>query len=497
MILRRLPYRVQIPLGLSLAVVVAALLVTAVAAQIAARSARQETLATIDRAVDLLVAQARPLLAADDTWRVFALLRNTAALLPGAASQWARAAVLDAKGQVFAASDPTRLETSKPLLGERRAGHSGALPDNQYSSADLQYLPAASDIVQRLLVEQSDGALLLIQPVQSEDGQTLGFAYIEVDAAVFASDWAALAQPALIGAGLAVALLVPVGWWIGRRMTRPVAHLAEVIERIGRETPAVLRADVPHTDDPELGRIGDAVVQLIGELELKQRTEERALSAERLAAVGRMTAAVAHEINNPLGGLLTATQTLRLHGATDSTRMRTVDLLERGLQQIRSTVAALLPQARIEDRALEPNDLDDVLTLVHATALRHAGEVKAHAQIDSAIRVPSAVMRQVMLNLLLNAVKAAGERGQVQALLKADADTVQFSVTNSGQTLDTARFEQTLAAESSKDPHGFGLWICREIAVQFGGGFGPDSSYFEGTRMIFWMPNKDPNKGNP
>ncbi len=472
MMLHRLPYRVQIPLGLSLAVAVAALLVTAVAAQISARSARQETLATIDRTVELLVAQARPLLAADDTWRVFSLLRNTAALLPGASASWARAAVLDAQGHVFAASDPTRLETSQSLLG-------------------VDHLPVPSEIVKRLLVEKKSGEILLVQPIQSEDGQTLGFAYIEIDAAVFASDWAALAQPALIGAGLAVALLGPAGWWMGSRMTRPVADLAKVIERIGRETPAALRADVPRTDDPELGRIGDAVVQLISELELKRQAEERALSAERLAAVGRMTAAVAHEINNPLGGLLTATQTLRLHGATDSTRQRTVDLLERGLQQIRSTVAALLPQARIEDRPLEPNDLEDVLTLAHATAARLGVEVLAHAEIESAIRVPSAVMRQVMLNLLLNAIKAAGDHGKVQALLKADADTVQFSVTNSGKTLDVSRFEQTMAAEDSNDPRGFGLWICREIAIKFAGGFQPDSTHQGGTKMIFWMPNKD------
>ena len=486
--LHRLPYRVQIPLGLSLAVVVAALLVTSVAAQISARSARQETLATVDRTVELLLAQARPLLAADDTWRVFSLLRNIATLLPGASDRFSRVAVLDADGLVFAASDPRRLETSKAILGEPVS----EVVDGLLGSTRL---PAASEIVERLLVEMPEGAIRLIQPIQSEDGQTLGFAYIEMDASVFAPNWAALAKPAMIGAGLAVALLVPAGWWMGRRMTRPVADLAEVIERIGREAPALLQAQVPRANDPELGRISDAVVQLINALELKQKAEARALSAERLAAVGRMTAAVAHEINNPLGGLLTATQTLRLHGAADTTRQRTVDLLERGLQQIRSTVAALLPQARIEDRPLEPNDLEDVLMLARATASRLDVEVQAIAQIDSAMRVPSAVMRQVMLNLLLNAVKAAGERGQVQALLKANADIVQFSVTNSGQTLDIARFEQTMAAESSKDPRGFGLWICREIAIQFGGGFSPDNSFQGGTRMTFWMPNKDHREG--
>ena len=103
--LSRLPYRVQIPLGPSLAVVVAALLVTVVAAQIFARTARADTLATVDRAAQLLSGQALPLLAADDTWRVFALLRNTVALIPGATTGQARVAVLDSQGLVFAGAE--------------------------------------------------------------------------------------------------------------------------------------------------------------------------------------------------------------------------------------------------------------------------------------------------------------------------------------------------------------------------------------------------------
>lgn len=287
--LRRLPYRVQIPFGLSLAVLITALLVTAVSARISASSARFETLATLDRAVVLLVAQARPLMAADDTWRMFALLRDTAALIPGATTGHARLAVLDADGRVFAAADPVRLEIGRPVLGETWHG---------------QPLLTTQDIMGRQRLDQIDGAVLLLEPIRSEDGQTLGYVFMEVDARVFAPDWLALAKTASIGVALAVMFLVPVGWWVGKRMTRPVARLAKVIERIGHETSASLRNEVPRSTDPELRRIGDAVLQLMGELEQREKAEARALSAERLAAVGRLTAAVAHEINNPLAGLL-------------------------------------------------------------------------------------------------------------------------------------------------------------------------------------------------
>ena len=194
--LARLPYRVQIPLGLSLAVVLAALLVTAVAAQIVARTARADTLTTVDRAAQLLSAQSLQLLAADDTWRVFALLRNTAAFLPGAATGQARAAVLDSEGRVFASSAPQLLQTARTLLGQTISG---------------QTLPSAASITQRVRIDRQDGAIALLEPIRSEDGQLLGFTYIEVDAPVFAADWAALTQPALIGIGMAAFILLPAG----------------------------------------------------------------------------------------------------------------------------------------------------------------------------------------------------------------------------------------------------------------------------------------------
>jgi two-component system, NtrC family, sensor kinase len=473
---RRLPYRIQIPVGLSVAVILTALLVTAVSAKIYAGNARLEALATLDRGVVLIVAQARPLLAADDTWRMFSLLRDTAALIPGATAGKGRLAVLDADGRVFAASDPTVLETGLPLIGTNWHGQHLQAPEENSHSPRL---------------DQPDGAVMLLEPIRSEDGQLLGHVFMEVEASVFAPDWFALVKSAMIGVVLAVALLLPLGWLVGARMTQPVARIIKVIERIGYESPSKLRSAVPVTQDPELSRIGNAIVQLIGELEKREQSEERVLSAERLAAVGRITAAVAHEINNPLMGLLTATKTLRLHGESAAVRDQTLNLLDRGLQQIRTTVAALLPQARIEDRPLDPSDLDDVVTLVQVAVTENACKLDAYIEVESALRVPSAPMRQVMLNMLLNAIKAAGSHGVVEAVLKADAQQVAFIVSNSGPALSVEKFNDTLEAESGRDPRGFGLWVCKELANHYRGGFELDPHAFAGTRLVFWLPNHE------
>ncbi|MDO8249344.1 MAG: HAMP domain-containing sensor histidine kinase [Rhodoferax sp.] len=475
--LPRLPYRIQIPLGLALAVTLSVMLVSVVAAQISARTARQEIVTTVQRVTALLVAQGRPLLVAEDTWRAFALLRNTAALLPDAGKGYARAAILDADGRFLAGSDPQRLPTGEQALGVAVNG---------------RLLPLAKDLLLAQTLDSGDGSLALIQPIRSDDEKVIGFVLAEVDAAAFAPDWAALAMPALIGAALAVIVLVPLGWLAGRRMAQPVAQIASSIALIGRVDLASLQKLVPNVSDPELGRIAGAVRRLLAEMSVREANEQRALSAERLAAVGRITAAVAHEINNPLAGLLTATRTLRLHGDTPDTRLRTVDLIERGLHQIRTMTAALLPQARVEDRCMTATDLDDVITLARATATLHSVTVTSVLENHADLCVPSTVFRQVMLNLLLNAIKAAGDGGQVHAALSSDAQAVRFVVANTGRVLSSDELQQRLHAEDRNDPHGFGLWICHEFAVRYGGGFAatePDAIPLPfRTSLSFWLP---------
>jgi signal transduction histidine kinase len=477
--LPRLPYRIQIPLGLSLAVTLSVLLVSAVAANISAVSARQGVVTTVQRVMDLLAAQGRPLLMADDTWRAYELLRNAAALLPDAESGYSRAAILDAQGLCLAGSDPVRLPTGVRVLG----GSQGAFN-----------LPEASAVKAAQSLEASNHNLALIQPIRSDDAQVVGFVFAEVDAAAFAPDWATLATPALVGAALAVIVLLPLGWFTGRRMARPVAQIAQCIAQIGKIDLAQVQDQVPEVSDPELNRISGAVRRLLAEMAVRQDNEQRALSAERLAAVGRITAAVAHEINNPLAGLLTAVRTLRLHGEVPDTRERTVGLIERGLNQIRTMTTALLPQARVEDRALSVSDLEDVLTLVQASASMHSVAVELTTHIEAALLVPSSTFRQVMLNLLLNAIKAAGDGGRVHATLTCTPERVLMIVENTGQAMSSEDLQLKLRAEDRHDPHGFGLWICREIAVRCGGHFdasdAADVPTPYSTSLIFWLPNQ-------
>src|SRR5918995_2933546 len=81
---------------------------------------------------------------------------------------------------------------------------------------------------------------------------------------------------------------------------------------------------------------------------------------ERLASLGRLASGMAHEINNPLGGILNAVDTLKQHGGRPEVRSRTLDLIERGLKGIRDVVRSTLVTYRADHdgtRSLQPEDI--------------------------------------------------------------------------------------------------------------------------------------------
>ena len=144
---------------------------------------------------------------------------------------------------------------------------------------------------------------------------------------------------------LALALLLPISWYWGVRMARPLALLARRMEATEGRLPDPLPPNAyPYRD--ELGQLFRQFDRLTGELQDQERLRQAAMESEHLATLGRMTAGIAHEINNPLGGLLTAIDTLRRHGRHDAVTDRIVPMLERGLNQIRDTVSAMLVEVR-------------------------------------------------------------------------------------------------------------------------------------------------------
>ena len=124
---------------------------------------------------------------------------------------------------------------------------------------------------------------------------------------------------------------------------------------------------------------------------------------------------MAHEINNPLGGMFNALDSLKRYGAREEVRATSIRLLEQGLAGIRDLVRSTLTTYRADQRPrdLTPTDLDDLRLLVKPEARQQHLKLAWQIDFNGPVHVPAVPVRDAILNLLLNACHSCREGGTV------------------------------------------------------------------------------------
>lgn len=266
--------------------------------------------------------------------------------------------------------------------------------------------------------------------------------------------------------GLAILLAAAVGAYLVRSISRPIAALRAGVERVGTGD---LDHEIALTTDDEFSELARAFNQMTGDL---ARHQAELLEAHRLASIGQVASGVAHEINNPLGVILGYTKVLR----SDPT-LRDRDeltIIEDELRQCQRIIAGLLDLARPVKLAIADVDLGDVVREA-AARLDESGTsdgvaIEMDGPDDAVVRADEARLRQIVVNLLLNAVEAArDERAraatvQVRWSLGADRAVLEVLDQGPGIPADVAGrlFEPFFTTKAQG--HGLGLAIARTLA---------------------------------
>lgn len=219
-----------------------------------------------------------------------------------------------------------------------------------------------------------------VTPISSENAH-LGTLIIVHPKDVFLPRFALIAKRGLSAGAIILAILLPFNWYLGQRMALPLVLLTARMGEIGKKWPANLNPDL-YTHRDELGRLFEAYTQMLRDIKNKEELERQIVQSERLAALGQLAAGIAHEINNPLSGMLTAIDTLKCHSDADPRTMKTIALIERGLTQIKDTVGALLVEAKVNSRNLTPQDIEDVLILITPIASKKALHLGWHNSLN-------------------------------------------------------------------------------------------------------------------
>ena len=395
----------------------------------------------------------------DNLWHAYEIIK--APLDRVAADGVAKAAnilLVDNARRVFVAARPKAAPISAELV---RLG-----PEYAQVSERIAAMGASGSHV---LEPRGSRYLYFIMPVANHNVR-LGSLIVVMERSNLMPRFFANVRHGLLGGLLILAVLLPINWYWAQRMTRPLVQLASRMEEVGKRLPADMDPRLyPHRD--ELGRLFDVYNQMLAELKAKDAMEQQMVQSERLAAVGQLAAGVAHEINNPLGGMLTAIDTLKCHSDSDPRTLKTVALIERGLTQIKHTVGGLLVEARAKSRDLTTHDIEDVRMLVMPQARTKELHLDWRNGVADGARLPAPLIRQIMINLLLNAVHAAAPRGEVGCVVGVVDNVLHLSVTNDGNTLTDEQMAHLFEPFSplSEGGHGLGLWVTYQIVRQLGG----------------------------
>lgn len=243
------------------------------------------------------------------------------------------------------------------------------------------------------------------------------------------------------------------------------------------------------------------------EEKVRQRTEElgamqvRVAQSERLASLGMLAAGVAHEVNNPLGGILALTAlTLEDMPQDDPNRESLAEVI-RQTERCRDIVKGLLEFSRQSKGNTEPIDLNrvlqDTLSLVEKQALFF--NIRVVCNLDPELPhviADRAQFQQVFMNILMNAVQAMDERGAITIATRhnTSAHSVEAAISDTGRGIPPEQidriFDPFFTTKQSGQGTGLGLSIAYGIVTNHHGTISVESEPGKGTTFTIRMPEE-------
>ncbi|MGJ8586353.1 MAG: sensor histidine kinase [Marinosulfonomonas sp.] len=383
----------------------------------------------------------------EDVWEVYDILQRASGEREN--QRLAFTAVTDTDLRVIAATDPRRAPIDEVLT----EGVSEAQSPDRLSIS-------------------GDGTHLILTAPLIYQGRVLGDIFTELDVSDLVSERRTAGLYLLLGNALATGVLALLGYLVMRRMLRPITQLARRMRKTAQSPEPIPESDIPR-GDTEVTRLVQTYNVMADAIDAKVETERRMAERERFVSLGRLSSSLAHEINNPLGGLLNATDTITEYADRPDVVRQSAGLLKRGLEHLRDVARATLDHNRL-DRSSEPltlEDIDDLQLLIgpEIKRLQQTLAWRVDANETTMKRFASAPMRQIILNLLLNASSAAGIGGKVELALSADAGMLNINILDSGSGLSEEAEYRLLSSGPIKPGGGVGLRLVHDLVAELDG----------------------------
>lgn len=291
--------------------------------------------------------------------------------------------------------------------------------------------------------------------------------------------------------GAVVILLV----LFNRLVSRPMQQLSRAMAAFPEQSVDTL--ELPRSDD-EIGRLGTVFSSLCQRLSASQQAlaaaAEKGFRTEKLAALGQLTAGIAHEINNPLAGMLNCVQSMQREPENLDLQKRYLTLVNKGLRRIEQTMRQLLNYGRVEPLRIHEVEIDTVI-LDCLDLLGHRLRdivVNLDLRFNSHCCIDSEAIKQIVMNITLNAIQSMPTGGQLNIASREEHEAVHlcFEDTGHGMAPEVLEriFDPFFTTKEVGEGTGLGLAVTQALVQRLNGQIDVHSQPDRGTTFTVTLP---------
>ena len=419
--------------------------------------------------LDALSASILPPAIQGDVWEVFDVLDRSHRKYAGIKS---RLLVVELpNGKILAASDPLRFPVHSELPYELR---------RQFATADGVNIDAAA------------GRAWLARTL-SADGLLVGRLLAEVDVSDLVRFRRDIVRTLVLVNGSLTLAFAFGGYFAVRRMLQPFDVLTRHMERIRDGSVEPIPDCERMRVSREFGQLFERFNAMVQALDERQTFQSELADQERYVMLARLASGIAHEVNNPLGGMLNAIETIQTHGNDPAVLKTSLNFLKRGLAGIRSVARAALVTYKggSDTRLLTQSDLDDLRFLAQHEISARRLRLEWQNLISEPLAIDGAAVRQITLNLFLNACAASPVGGRVVVTAWHCDGMLWIAVADDGPGLpqEMAGLLDPSAPASGRMQQykGLGLWMTGYLIRRLGGRAEVEYPGV-GTRVVVSLP---------
>lgn len=224
-----------------------------------------------------------------------------------------------------------------------------------------------------------------------------------------------------------------------------------------------------------------------------EQTRIRLSAEEKLAAVGRLSSAIAHEVRNPVAMITSSLEAALTQG--ESSRRDMLEIAAKEASRLEKLTGDFLDYARPDRLEKERCELEHIVDYVTSLCLPHAAKqsltITARAPAGISIEIDSEKIEQALLNLMMNAMEASPDGGTVQVCALRENGQVRIDIDNANGPIPDKAVDLLFEPFFTTKPHGtgLGLAISRKIARAHGGDLSLSANSPDKVRFSMTLPS--------